>query len=853
MPNSYGGGMRAASSMASAQSLERRSQMEAAIGATRRLSEAKQGGTERPESPPELWTLTGASKKSLKNLFGTPAPVTWQWEHRTGWRDYQADESARIESAYNRGEPYIRLKSGKSGVIPMELFFSDMVQRDPISGNVRNIRRGCTPTCWRKVRRKVMEVVRSFQTGRARTLVFAHYANDRRKELEEQAIGLDEDLLALNSAADISRSTVFFVLAMLVVALNCIWIGIAAELYNKPLSECPPHVEVIENLFCIVFLFEFVIRFCALRECRLMLRDRWLMFDGLLVIVAMVETWVFPLMLIASGGDLEGKLSKYGMLRLARLLRLTRLGRLVRVLRVFPEIMTLLKGVLHALRSVFFTLLLLFMLLFCFSIVFKTQVEDSDTEYVKATFNSVPDIMWLLLMRGTFLDDPTVVLTPLRHDSPLRCAIFVLFIFMTSFTVMNMLIGIVVDVVAQVSSMEKEEAAVTDLKAALMELLECHDSDDDGQISKDEWDLMMKNPELRITLDKFGVDIINLMSLRDVLFPGDEELDDCDVRHGGISGALGPIFRTQSMAQLSNAFCITAGEFLAVVLRLRAGHSASVTDVVTLRDFTKQRFDRIEEKIQECLRVSPKHSVILSDYRPASRDSNDYRPASRDSNLFNGNPRGKGLGPAYSEYCVMSQESSISPFDDAGRPGIMHEASHGAMPGSEPNTPTAPVDSLGLPVPPAPVGQPPTPGTLRSTAAACSSCSNCQRQNAELIDVLRLMRKDVQDLRVETHSLRQGQRNLERMVMSLSQQHDRESVVYNDRENSGLDGGRMSLPGACDAETPLPDHRIPAFATPMQADQHATVPAGQPDLMMPLPPGSMAGSMGSQASLMSCT
>eukprot|EP00929_Paragymnodinium_shiwhaense_P095817 TRINITY_DN5711_c0_g1_i1.p1 TRINITY_DN5711_c0_g1~~TRINITY_DN5711_c0_g1_i1.p1 ORF type:complete len:147 (-),score=14.32 TRINITY_DN5711_c0_g1_i1:92-532(-) len=140
MPNSYGGGMRAASSMASAQSLERRSQMEAAIGATRRLSEAKQGGTERPESPPELWTLTGASKKSLKNLFGTPAPVTWQWEHRTGWRDYQADESARIESAYNRGEPYIRLKSGKSGVIPMELFFSErhtLLMKTPLSVSMK--------------------------------------------------------------------------------------------------------------------------------------------------------------------------------------------------------------------------------------------------------------------------------------------------------------------------------------------------------------------------------------------------------------------------------------------------------------------------------------------------------------------------------------------------------------------------------------------------------------------------------------------------------------------------------------------------------------------------------------------
>merc|ERR1719410_1742249 len=52
----------------------------------------------------------------------------WQWEHKSGFRDYKTDENEKIERHYRAGHTMVRLKSGKKGHVPMELFFEDMIQ-----------------------------------------------------------------------------------------------------------------------------------------------------------------------------------------------------------------------------------------------------------------------------------------------------------------------------------------------------------------------------------------------------------------------------------------------------------------------------------------------------------------------------------------------------------------------------------------------------------------------------------------------------------------------------------------------------------------------------------------------------
>merc|ERR1712032_1547454 len=135
--------------------------------------------------------------------------------------------------------------------------------------------------------------------------------------------------------------------------------------------------------------------------------DSWFVFDGLLVMCMVAETWLLPLIAMLSsedgeGGD-SGPLSTFSGFRLLRLLRLSRMSRL---LRAVPELMILLKGVLHAARATFFVLLFLLLCTYVFAIVFTSVLgnpgAESDGEVM---FASIGDAMMTLWSNGVLGDN----------------------------------------------------------------------------------------------------------------------------------------------------------------------------------------------------------------------------------------------------------------------------------------------------------------------------------------------------------------------------------------------------------------------------------------------------------------
>merc|ERR1712032_134981 len=121
-------------------------------------------------------------------------------------------------------------------------------------------------------------------------------------------------------------------------------------------------------------------------------KDTWFCFDSLLVGLMVWETWIIVLLVaIVSDGIGGGGLKKMGIFRIFRLLRLTRVARLARLLRAFPELLVLCKGALMGLRSVGATLVLLFALIYVYSIMF-TQLL-SDTDVASEGFSTVPGSM----------------------------------------------------------------------------------------------------------------------------------------------------------------------------------------------------------------------------------------------------------------------------------------------------------------------------------------------------------------------------------------------------------------------------------------------------------------------------
>lgn len=502
--------------------------------------------------------------------------------HRTGWRNYKCAECRRIEKAYVAGEPYCRLKSGKCGATPMEIYFKQMIQHDPSSGNTRAIRRASgfplLSRCWRAV----MAFKRIFDTGNPSREMFENYQREREKlilTIDRPCNTLDLQRLEPDESfcSRVVNSSWFNICSTLLVVSNVMWIGVDAEFNDaETMADADPIYQVAEHLYAFLFLIEVIFRFGAYQSLWVTWRDRWLMFDAFLACLTIVEAWILPLFNFFLGGESEdGGVDGLSLLRVARILRLARLARVARIMQMVPEVMTLLKGMATAMKSVFLALILLLVLLFIFAVLFVSRAADN--EVLGGLFPSVPTTMWELLMHGVFLDGIGSVLNTIADESYATSMMYLFFVGFSSFTALNLLIGILCDVVSQVTAHERGEAEVAALKGSLLELLELHDKDDDRHVRKEEFDLLMKNPEVRVMLTRFGVDVTDLVALKEFLF----EHRSVDA-HGHVI--------------VNDMEKISFGAFTDIVLRLRGGNTATVKDVVELRDYIQQKCDRIEYK-----------------------------------------------------------------------------------------------------------------------------------------------------------------------------------------------------------------------------------------------------------------
>merc|ERR1719409_2175499 len=118
--------------------------------------------------------------------------------------------------------------------------------------------------------------------------------------------------------------------------------------------------------------------------------------------------------MLAQGGS-EGAMLDTSIIRLAKLLRLSRMARMARLLRAMPELLILIKGMLAACRSVFFTLCLLTLIMFVFSVAFRQLSVDCD--FADIYFVSVPASMYSLLLHGTLLDDVSTMAKDIGKES----------------------------------------------------------------------------------------------------------------------------------------------------------------------------------------------------------------------------------------------------------------------------------------------------------------------------------------------------------------------------------------------------------------------------------------------------
>ena len=220
-----------------------------------------------------------------------------------------------------------------------------------------------------------------------------------------------------------------------VIVISALLVG--AKTYELP-SGMASVTLFLDWFISAFFLTELTIRFLAEKQKRFFFRSFWNWFDTLIVVISLIPADDTELALIA---------------------RLVRVFRVLRMISIIPELRILLVSLVKALPQLAYVMLLMFIIFYIYAAVGSTLFEN-----INPVLWGDITISMLTLFRIMTFEDWTDVMYETQEVYSLSWIFYLTFIFFTAFAFLNMVIGIVVNV------MEREnEKARAEKEAALLE------------------------------------------------------------------------------------------------------------------------------------------------------------------------------------------------------------------------------------------------------------------------------------------------------------------------------------------------------------------------------------------------
>lgn len=316
----------------------------------------------------------------------------------------------------------------------------------------------------------------------------------------------------------IARSSAFELVSLALVICSSLWMAVDLD-YNHAvlLHEADVGFQVVANTICFLFAAELAIRFLAFENLRNIVNDFWCMFDLLLVVVIVVETWVLWFLVATFGFDVSG--NNIRVLAVLRMVRLVRVLRLVKLFRFLPELLVIIRGIGIALRAISLVFALLGIIIYMGAIAFRVLLER--TAVGQERFHTVMQSMGTLLVEcalsGT-KGGPLMQETYQAH--PIYSFFMFCFALLANVTVMGLLGGLLVQTIKKVAEVEEEEKRKLNNEATVEDFwnqLVAVDSDNDGIDLPEFLRLLAEEGTLKI-LKKMDVDPRTLVSLSDFMF-----------------------------------------------------------------------------------------------------------------------------------------------------------------------------------------------------------------------------------------------------------------------------------------------------------------------------------------------
>lgn len=239
-----------------------------------------------------------------------------------------------------------------------------------------------------------------------------------------------------------------FVVAVIV--FSAVVIGVRTYDIPPVINEV---VFVLDWLITFIFLAEIIIRFIGEPKKRDFFKNGWNVFDTLIVVVSLIPVDNSDMALVG---------------------RLIRIFRVLRMVSIIPELRMLLNSLLKAMPQLSYVMMLMFIIFYIYAAVGSTF------------FASVNEELWgdiaismLTLFRVMTFEDWTDVMYETQEVYQFSWVFYLSFIFLTAFAFLNMVIGIVVNVLEQERKRlggdveeEHHDERMTELQSVRQELVE---------------------------------------------------------------------------------------------------------------------------------------------------------------------------------------------------------------------------------------------------------------------------------------------------------------------------------------------------------------------------------------------
>ncbi|CAJ1372073.1 unnamed protein product [Effrenium voratum] len=240
-----------------------------------------------------------------------------------------------------------------------------------------------------------------------------------------------------------------------------------------------------------------------------------------LVVLSVFDAWIKPFI------NIESNLILFRLLRLVRLLRLLKL---LQVLRRFRNLWLLVQGFAESVSTLQWVFLMLCLIMYTFAVCLRLAVDCRGhfAEWADCDqfFGTIPKTMYTLVQVVTLESWNMTVGRPLVERQPLLFVLLLLYIFLTTFGLLNIIVGVIVENTLNIAQSDQDlqdrrmQRQILGELEFLKSVFESADSDGSGTLDRDEFVEICQRPEVKTALLRMEVPAEQPEELFDIL---DEE------------------------------------------------------------------------------------------------------------------------------------------------------------------------------------------------------------------------------------------------------------------------------------------------------------------------------------------